>query len=89
MTKVASGIIMNTYRTFIIVVNESLFLLIEGIINVFSENMQNWSLLFHDETTRGIVTSELSILSLLSTCTSKEDSMERMSFNDPDVAIPV
>lgn len=65
MTKVATGIIMNTYRTFIIVVNESLFLLIEGIINVFSENVQNWSLLFQDETTRGVVTSELSILKIL------------------------
>lgn len=41
MTKVVSGIIMNTYRTIIVVVNEFLFLLIEGIINVFSENMQN------------------------------------------------
>lgn len=65
MTKVATGTIMNTYRTFIIVVNESLFLLIEGIINVFSENVQNWSLLFQDETTRGVVTSELSILKIL------------------------
>lgn len=65
MTKVATGIIINTYRTFIIVVNESLFLLIEGIINVFSENVQNWSLLFQDETTRGVVTSELSILKIL------------------------
>lgn len=69
--------------------NESLFLLIEGIINVFSKNMQNWSLLFQDETTRGIVTSELSILSLFSTCTSKEDAIERMSFNDPDVTMTV
>lgn len=51
--------------------------------------MQNWSLLFQDETTRGYVTSELSILSLFSTCTSKEDTIERMPINDPDVTITV
>lgn len=28
------------------VVNESLFLLIEGIISVFSQNMQNWCLYY-------------------------------------------